>query len=80
VAIHSGPGFKREGTQGNEENENPEMPKNVERAMNPFKNVVFADFEICPLEPEHQGEMQDVCIESAKKIVIGDYDFAYQSK
>ncbi len=31
---------------------------------------VFADFEICPLEPERKGEMQAVCIESARKIFI----------
>jgi len=31
---------------------------------------VFADFEVCPLEPEKEGEMQAVCIESAKNIFI----------
>jgi hypothetical protein len=75
VAIHSGPGFKREGAQADEDNADPEMPENVERAMKPFKNVVFADFEICPLEPEYRGRMQDVCIESAKNIVVGEYSF-----
>jgi hypothetical protein len=65
LAIHSGPGYKK----GNDkENEGPEMPANVERALKPFQNVVFADFEICPLEPEHPGEMQAGCIESAKNI------------
>jgi hypothetical protein len=72
LAVHSGPGFKRGGT---EENEDPEMPENVERAMKPFENVVFADYEICPLEPEHRGRMQDVCIESAKNIVMAEYSF-----
>jgi hypothetical protein len=67
LAIHSGPGFK----PGNQENENPEIPGNVERAFKSINTRVFADFEICPLEPERPGEMQDVCIESAKNIVIG---------
>lgn len=30
---------------------------------------IFGDFEICPLEPEHKGEMQNACIESAKNLV-----------
>jgi len=32
--------------------------------------VVFADFEVCPLEPEKKGEMQAVCVESAKNIFL----------
>ena len=68
LAIHSGPGYER----GNDpENEDPDMPANVERALRPFQNVVFADYEICPLEPEVAGDMQTVCIESAKTIVVG---------
>jgi len=31
---------------------------------------VFADFEVCPLEPEHKGWMQGACIESVKNIFI----------
>jgi len=65
MAIHSGPGFK---VGDDHENLDPEMPENLERALKPFQNVVFADFEICPLEPEVAGTMQRVCIESAKKI------------
>ncbi len=57
------------------DNEHPELPGNVNRAMKPFENVVFADYEICPLEPEHRGWMQDVCIESAKNVVVGGYSF-----
>lgn len=53
------------------DNEHPELPANVNRVFKPFSNQVFADFEICPLEPEHRGEMQDACIESAKNIVVG---------
>jgi len=31
---------------------------------------VYADFEVCPLEPEKPGAMQAACIESAKNIVV----------
>jgi hypothetical protein len=31
---------------------------------------IFADFEICPLEPEKKGEMQAVCIESARNVFV----------
>ena len=68
LAIHSGPGYKKDDYR---ENEDPEMPASAERALKPFQNVVFADFEICPLEPEVAGEMQDACIESAKNVVVG---------
>jgi hypothetical protein len=54
---------------------NPSFPVNLERVYHtevkdPFLNRVFADFEICPLEPERGGEMQHVCIESAKNIFV----------
>jgi hypothetical protein len=69
LAIHSGPGFKR---GDNRENENPELPANVEREFKSPSNPIFADFEICPLEPEEVGTMQRACIESAKNIVSVD--------
>jgi len=67
-----------------EYDENPELPATLLRAYEAdnrrHKKVtgimwaipppVFADFEICPLEPEHKGWMQDVCIESATNIFI----------
>ena len=69
LAVHSGPGFKLGDDQ---ENSDPEMPENVENAIRPFQNAIFADFEVCPLEPEHPGVMQRACIESAKNIVVGE--------
>jgi len=66
LGIYSGPdGEKRDLL----DNEHPELPAKVERALKPFQNVVFADFEICPLEPAVAGAMQAACIESAKNIV-----------
>jgi len=64
--------------------ENPEFPTELDRAyeadnrrhkkatgiMWAIPPPVFADFEICPLEPEHKGWMQGVCIESAKNIFM----------
>jgi hypothetical protein len=69
LAIHSGPGYKR---GDDEENSNPEVPTNVDRAFKTDLTRVYADFEICPLEPERPGEMQRVCIESARNIFAED--------
>jgi hypothetical protein len=67
LAIQSGPRYK---LGDDKENSNPEVPANIDRAFKSFETLVFGDFEICPLEPEHPGVMQSVCIESAKNIVI----------
>lgn len=66
LGIYSGP-------EANDplDNEHPELPANVRRVFRPFSNQIFADFEICPLEPEEAGTMQSACIESAKNIVVG---------
>jgi hypothetical protein len=69
LAIHSGPSVKR---GDDRDNSNPELPVNVELAFKTPYSQIFADYEICPLEPERPGEMQDVCIESAKKIFAED--------
>jgi len=73
---------------GQEDIENPELGPELDRAFEADNRAhkratgimwavpppVFADFEICPLEPEHEGWMQPVCIESARNIFIeNDY-------
>ena len=65
VGIYSGPSVDRRGS----DNEDPELPASVKRVFDPPNNRVFADFEICPLEPERPGHMQAACIESAKNVV-----------
>jgi hypothetical protein len=66
------------------DDENPELPVNLERAYEAdyrhWKKskadtgyefpTIFADFEVCALESEKKGEMQPVCVESAKNIVV----------
>jgi hypothetical protein len=66
-----------------EDMSDPEMPANVEKVFDAdwkreqrigrdfAASEIFADFEICPLEPEQKGVMQMACMESAKNIVIG---------
>lgn len=57
---------------------NPEFPTTLDSANKVSHNRwkwgwppdVFADFEVCPLEPERENEMQAVCIESAKNIFV----------
>jgi hypothetical protein len=68
LGIYSGPSVDREGSPDNEYHE---LPANLLQKFKPFKNWVFADFEVCPLEPERPGEMQAACVESAKNIVVG---------
>ena len=66
LGIYSGPSLDRFGL----DNENPELPANVERVWDPIHNGrLFGDFEVCPLEPEQHGAMQAACIESAKNLV-----------
>jgi len=32
--------------------------------------TIYGDFEVCPFTPKREGEMQFVCIESAKHLVV----------
>jgi hypothetical protein len=67
LGIYSGPSVDRYNCL---DNEDPEFPPKVEKAFHPFGNRIFADFKICPLEPERAGVMQAACIEAAKNIVV----------
>jgi hypothetical protein len=77
VDIYSGPSIFPPRTQ--EEVRDPEFPANLERAyraelprierlQQATPDVVYADFEICPLEKETPGASQAVCIETAKNM------------
>jgi len=73
LGIHSGPSADLYGL----DNESPEFPSNVWQKLwvsipknSPWPNTIFADFEVCPLEPEKRGAMQAACIEAAKNIVV----------
>jgi hypothetical protein len=62
----------------------PDFPANLDRIYNDARNWepsfiddtrlaprdIFADFEICPLEPGKKGKMQAACIESAERIFV----------
>ena len=57
------------------DNEGPQLPSNVDeelwRGVNgPWPNVVFADFQVCPLNKEKPEVMQSACIESAKNLKV----------
>ena len=77
VNIYNGPaGFP---PRNQDEVRNAELPANLgkayqaeiprlERLKQAMPDWVYADFEICPLEPEREGASQAVCIESAKNI------------
>ena len=81
LGIYSGAGSQRLDPL---DNEHPEFPANLDnvyeagykrrvKAKDPspdWPDTIFADFEVCPLEPEKTGEMQAVCIESARNIFV----------
>jgi hypothetical protein len=71
LGVHTGPStFRRD----SEDVDNPELPSNVNEMLEPGRNRtfadVFADFEVCTLEPERPRTMQAACIESAKNIRV----------
>ena len=69
LGIYSGPSTFPPRT--NEDSENPELPANLERLDGALDGGnIFADFEVCPLAPEHLGWRQPACIESAKNIFV----------
>jgi hypothetical protein len=79
LAIYSGPSAYNPAAadSDNGDNEDPELPANVKSTFENsrsfdigFPNRIFADFEVCPLEPEKLGVMQASCVESAKNIVV----------
>jgi hypothetical protein len=70
LGIYSGPSVSKYSL----DNENPEFPVNVRKSFDPIHNRIFADFEVCPLEPEKKGAMQAACIESAKNIFVDKFD------
>jgi hypothetical protein len=66
LAIYSGPSIKR-GDQ--RDMLNPELPFNIKKVFTSSDDQI-ADFEICPLDADHPGQMQAACIESAKRISV----------
>jgi hypothetical protein len=48
------------------------MPSSLTEKLG-FGKVVYGDFEVCPFTKERPGEMQMVCVESAKNFVVKQY-------
>jgi hypothetical protein len=70
LGIYSGPSVDRHSL----DNENPELPANLMLKFKPFENRVYADFEVCPLETARPGSMQAACVETAKNIVVEEFE------
>lgn len=66
LGIYSGPSVDRKSL----DNEWPELPKNVQNVFVPFKNQIFGDFEVCPLEPKRPDAMQASCVHSARNLIV----------
>ena len=83
LIVYSGPSTYPRGAAALDAT-NPEFPPNLEKvyqteykhrlaakdSIPEWPDPVFANLEVCPLEPEHSGEMQAVCVESAKNIFV----------
>jgi hypothetical protein len=48
--------------------ENEIMPAAMKEQISPDRRV-FAEMEVCPLSKRKRGQMQFVCVESAKNVV-----------
>jgi len=48
----------------------PDLPPNVDKVFIGFKNVVIADFQVCPLQALRPGHMQPARIIAAKNLII----------
>lgn len=49
--------------------EGEDLPPCLQRYLD-FETVVYADLEVCPLEPDLPGKMRTVCVKVAGKIVL----------
>jgi hypothetical protein len=72
LGIYSGPSaFLRR--YDNLDSEAPQLPPNLAAAYNlpdPSGVLVYADFDVCPLEHHIAGHMQAACIESARHLLV----------
>jgi len=73
LGIFSGPSVNTRGDD-NGDNENPELPGNVSKNLRMAETIIWADFEVCPLQPERRGTMQSACIEAAKNVFVERVD------
>jgi hypothetical protein len=48
----------------------PELPDSGLRQFKPFSEVLYGDFEVLPLAPDKPGHMREVCLITAKNVVV----------
>jgi hypothetical protein len=51
----------------------PDLPANLEKLFVGFKNQVFGEFEVCPLEARREGHMQPARLIAAKRLTVRAY-------
>jgi hypothetical protein len=54
--------------------ENPIMPPWLRKYISTDDNIVYGDFNVCPMSEERPGWMRFVCIEDATNLVIEHYN------
>jgi hypothetical protein len=50
--------------------EGTKLPKELEEVLDDFNTEVYADFQVCPITKSKIGQMQIVCVQAAKNIVV----------
>jgi hypothetical protein len=49
--------------------EDSHLPSNIKPIFKDSRDIIFADFNVCPLTPERAGSMRFVVIESATHVI-----------
>ena len=75
LGIYSGPSVNTRGDD-NGDNENPDLPDNVSKNLQMTETIIWADFEVCPLQPERSGAMQPLVSNRIKKMSVGKVELA----
>ena len=65
---------------GPDSGEDPPLPVALRRILEPdaFKREIWANFRVCPVEPEHAGWMRMVVIRDVVVLAVRDYGASYR--
>jgi len=58
---------------GSQDVDIPKLPSNLQRVFKPFKNNVYGNFELCPLDGYRKGYMQPAHLIAAKNLLARPY-------
>jgi hypothetical protein len=60
--------------------EDPPLPATLRRILEPnaFEHEIWANFRVCPVEPEHEGRMRMVVVRDADVLAVRDYGTSHR--